>query len=114
MGMCAGVGCLALLWGRHAIAAALTDSPDVQDKAANVLVVLAVHVFADSTNCILGGVLRGMGRQSQGMRFQFAGFYVVGIPVAALLMLLYRKTSFGPSPHGGRKGKSQANSGMTR
>merc|ERR1712203_1279646 len=37
--MCAGVGCLALLWGRHLVAAALTDSEDVQDKAANVLVV---------------------------------------------------------------------------
>lgn len=93
--LAAGLVSLALLFGRQWIAAVLTDSSDVQDKTASVLIVLAIHVFADSTNCILGGVLRGMGRQAMGVRFQFAGFYLVGVPVAVLLMFRYSNTTIG-------------------
>merc|ERR1712039_821576 len=93
--VCATVVSLGLIFGRRAIAAALTSSPEVQAKVANVLLILSVHVFADSANCVLGGVLRGLGRQARGVQFQFSGFYLVGLPVGALLLLRYRNTTIG-------------------
>lgn len=91
--LCAGMASLSLLLGRHAIAAALTSSEDVRRKAADALVVLAVLVFVDCINCVLGGALRGMGRQTRGVCFQFVGFYLVGFPVGALLLLQFGRTT---------------------
>mmetsp|Transcript_145571 Transcript_145571/g.466567 ORF Transcript_145571/g.466567 Transcript_145571/m.466567 type:complete len:510 (+) Transcript_145571:103-1632(+) len=93
--LCAGLVSFGLVAGRHAIAASLTESPAVREKAAKVLLVLAVQVFADSTNCVLGGALRGMGRQARGVQSQFCGFVLVGFPVGALLLSQYRDTEFG-------------------
>ncbi|CAE8631036.1 unnamed protein product, partial [Polarella glacialis] len=96
MGLCgAAVVSLGIILGRHTIAAALDESPDVQAKAADAMLVLAVHVFPDSVNCVLGGALRGMGRQSRGVQFQFAGFYLLGMPLCVLLLHQYRADPFG-------------------
>mmetsp|Transcript_81407 Transcript_81407/g.226746 ORF Transcript_81407/g.226746 Transcript_81407/m.226746 type:complete len:480 (-) Transcript_81407:11-1450(-) len=93
--ICAAFVSFVLLVTRHAIASVLTTSAALQAKSASTMVVLAAHVFADSTNCVLGGALRGMGRQARGAQFQFAGFYLVGFPMGAVLLLLFRNTPFG-------------------
>eukprot|EP00928_Gymnodinium_smaydae_P059023 TRINITY_DN4225_c0_g1_i1.p1 TRINITY_DN4225_c0_g1~~TRINITY_DN4225_c0_g1_i1.p1 ORF type:complete len:518 (+),score=65.18 TRINITY_DN4225_c0_g1_i1:45-1556(+) len=84
-----------LLFGRHYIAVALTTSAELQVKVANTLLLLSVNAFADCLNCVLGGVLRGIGRQSKGVVFQFVGFYLVGFPMGALLLTQYGHTAYG-------------------
>mmetsp|Transcript_145569 Transcript_145569/g.466559 ORF Transcript_145569/g.466559 Transcript_145569/m.466559 type:complete len:80 (+) Transcript_145569:1264-1503(+) len=39
--------------------------------------------------------MRGMGRQTRGVQFQFCGFVLVGFPVGALLLSRYHDTKYG-------------------
>eukprot|EP00928_Gymnodinium_smaydae_P059024 TRINITY_DN4225_c0_g2_i1.p1 TRINITY_DN4225_c0_g2~~TRINITY_DN4225_c0_g2_i1.p1 ORF type:complete len:504 (+),score=54.58 TRINITY_DN4225_c0_g2_i1:52-1563(+) len=84
-----------LFFGRHSIAAAFSTSSALQDTVATTLIVLSFNAFADCLNCTLGGVLRGIGRQSKGVLFQVVGFYLVGFPLGALLVTKYGHRSFG-------------------
>lgn len=90
--MCATVVSMVLLVGRRWITRCLTTSPAVQAKSSSVLLVLAVHVFPDCINCVLGGALRGMGRQVRGVQFQFSGFYLVGLPIVVVVLLGLRNS----------------------
>eukprot|EP00928_Gymnodinium_smaydae_P059025 TRINITY_DN4225_c0_g3_i1.p1 TRINITY_DN4225_c0_g3~~TRINITY_DN4225_c0_g3_i1.p1 ORF type:complete len:499 (+),score=36.08 TRINITY_DN4225_c0_g3_i1:39-1535(+) len=84
-----------LVVGRHYIAATMTTSVELQRKVATTFSVLSISVFADCLNCVLGGVLRGIGRQSRGVLFQFFGFYLVGFPTGAFLFINYGHSDLG-------------------
>ncbi len=47
----------------------------------------------DSTNCVSSGLLRGLGLQKIGALIQFIGYYIFGIPIAALVKFLQRFVS---------------------
>jgi MATE family multidrug resistance protein len=53
--------------------------------AATVLAVLAVSLPGDGMNCVLGGVLRGAGRQGLGAALNVVTYWCLGLPLSWLL-----------------------------
>uniref|UniRef100_A0A383V4G4 Protein DETOXIFICATION n=1 Tax=Tetradesmus obliquus TaxID=3088 RepID=A0A383V4G4_TETOB len=72
------------LWGRHLVAL-FTNDPAVIASCCSVLPLLAGLVFFDGVNAVVGGCLRGAGRQMLGAAINFIGYWVVGVPLAAWL-----------------------------
>ncbi|XP_077993165.1 multidrug and toxin extrusion protein 1-like [Glandiceps talaboti] len=56
--------------------------------ASSVIPLTAIHCFPDSFSCILSGVLRGCGRQLIGAVVNLVTFYVIGLPLASVLMFV--------------------------
>lgn len=54
-----------------------------------MLPLLAFLVFLDGINSVVSGVLRGSGRQLLGAVCNFWGYFVVGLPLSALLAFKY-------------------------
>ncbi|KDO30696.1 hypothetical protein SPRG_04598 [Saprolegnia parasitica CBS 223.65] len=73
-------------------------------KTQRALYFLALFEFVDGMNCVVQGILRGMGRQSIGAYVNAAAYYGVGIPMAALfgfyfegnVLGLWAGITFGP------------------
>lgn len=53
--------------------------------AGRVFPLLAAALPGDGMNAVLGGVLRGAGRQTLGAAMNLLTFWVLGLPLAALL-----------------------------
>ena len=51
---------------------------------AQILVILSVYVIADGLSNVLGGVVKGVGKQLLATPFVFFSYYAVGLPLAAL------------------------------
>jgi MATE family multidrug resistance protein len=59
-------------WGRHLVAL-FTNDPAVVASCCTVLPLLAGLVFFDGVNAVVGGCLRGAGRQMLGAGINFIG-----------------------------------------
>ncbi|KXZ45349.1 hypothetical protein GPECTOR_56g446 [Gonium pectorale] len=79
--------CLAggLFAGRHHVAKVFTLQPDVVHNVGRLMPALAASVLGDGVIAVLGGILRGSGRQSLGAALNLVGYWAVGCPVALLL-----------------------------
>ncbi|KAI9187866.1 ethionine resistance protein [Blastocladiella emersonii ATCC 22665] len=77
-----------LLAARTRWANIFTSDPDVVRLVASVLPIVAVFQFADGGVCVLGGILRGCGKQAVGAAFSLVSYYVVGLPLAMVLTFL--------------------------
>jgi MATE family multidrug resistance protein len=80
----------AALAARRSLGFAFTADPAVAAAAAPVVAVMAVCMVGDGVNAVLGGALRGAGRQALGAALYVASFWAVGLPVAAALAFAAR------------------------
>ena len=84
MAMQAGLAVLALTT-RHATPYIFTQDPDVVEHAAHIFIFMAWCMLGDGVNATSQGVLRGAGRQAVGAVCNLVAYWMVGLPLAALL-----------------------------
>nr|XP_043639933.1 protein DETOXIFICATION 12-like [Erigeron canadensis] len=70
---------------RHIFGYIFTNDKEVVDYVAKIAPFLCLHIVMDSLQGALSGVARGVGWQDLGAYANLAAFYLVGVPVAALL-----------------------------
>jgi MATE family multidrug resistance protein len=70
---------------RFEIPKLLINDPVAVERAATLLLAIVPYEVVDATNCVIQGIYRGTGRQHMAARLNAIAFYVVGIPLAALL-----------------------------
>ncbi|XP_054781448.1 protein DETOXIFICATION 14-like [Prosopis cineraria] len=74
------------LWGlRHVLGYAFNSDHEVVRYVASITPLLSLSIFFDSFQAVLSGVARGCGWQHVGAYVNIGAFYVVGVPVGALL-----------------------------
>ncbi|KDO18436.1 hypothetical protein SPRG_16206 [Saprolegnia parasitica CBS 223.65] len=79
----------------NVLPALFINDPDAIAETQRALYLLALFEFVDGTNCVVQGILRGMGRQSIGAYVNAAAYYGVGIPMAALFGFYFEGNVFG-------------------
>ena len=77
--------CIIVLSTRNIAGFLFTDEPKVARAAAPVFMAMAFCIFGDGINAVLGGVLRGAGRQDLGAVLNLIVFWLVGLPIAGIL-----------------------------
>ncbi|KAL4376495.1 hypothetical protein GQ457_02G006350 [Hibiscus cannabinus] len=70
---------------RHIFGYIFSNEEAVVDYIAQIIPLLCISVFMDSLQAVLSGVARGTGWQHIGAYVNLGAYYLVGIPVAALL-----------------------------
>ncbi|XP_071715812.1 protein DETOXIFICATION 14-like [Rutidosis leptorrhynchoides] len=76
----------AIVFGnRHVFGYIFTNEKEVVDYVTKIAPLLCINIIMDSLQGTLSGVARGVGWQHLGAYVNLAAFYLVGIPVAALL-----------------------------
>ncbi|KAK1416095.1 hypothetical protein QVD17_31883 [Tagetes erecta] len=70
---------------RHIFGYIFTNEKEVVDYVTKIAPLLCINIIMDSLQGTLSGVARGVGWQHLGAYANLAAFYLVGIPVAALL-----------------------------
>eukprot|EP01135_Chromosphaera_perkinsii_P006832 Nk52_evm5s612 gene=Nk52_evmTU5s612 len=85
------VSTLVTIFRKHIPGLYVTDEK-VADLVSMILPFLCANQIAEAIQAVSSGVLRGCGRQNLGALFNFIGYYVLGMPVAAFLSL---KTDLG-------------------
>ena len=71
------------------LAALYTTDPDALGILVTLIKIIAVYVVADAINCAEAGVLRGLGKQSIGAKYQTIVMYGVLLPLAFGLHFQY-------------------------
>ncbi|KAI3516703.1 hypothetical protein L1887_15670 [Cichorium endivia] len=74
-----------VLASRHVFGYIFTNEKEVVDYVTKMVPLLCLNIIMDSLQGTLSGVARGVGWQHLGAYVNLAAFYLVGIPVAALL-----------------------------
>ena len=77
-----------LIIGRTFIAKLFTDDKDVIKMFGEVAPYVGLVMVFDGLQIAGAGALRGLGRQHLGMLFNFMAFYLVGVPLGALLVFV--------------------------
>jgi Na+-driven multidrug efflux pump len=80
-----GLLVLLIITQGRALVGLFTTDPAVITSSCAVLPLLAILVFFDGLNSVVSGVLRGSGRQMLGATVNAFGYFVVGLPLCALL-----------------------------
>ncbi|KAJ7975781.1 Protein DETOXIFICATION [Quillaja saponaria] len=75
----------ALFCFRHLLGYTYSNEKEVVDNVAEMVPLLCLSVSVDSLLGVLSGVARGSGWQEVGAYVNLGAYYIVGIPVAALL-----------------------------
>ncbi|GMJ07833.1 hypothetical protein like AT1G66780 [Hibiscus trionum] len=70
---------------RHVFGYIFSNDEEVVNYIAQMIPLLCISVFMDSLQAVLSGVARGIGWQHIGAYVNLGAYYLVGIPVAALL-----------------------------
>ncbi|KAI4352154.1 hypothetical protein L6164_006433 [Bauhinia variegata] len=73
---------------RHVLGYAYSNERQVVKYVAVMTPLICLSVFMDSLQAVLSGVARGSGWQHVGAYVNLGAFYLVGIPVAAVLGFL--------------------------
>ncbi|KAG0679365.1 hypothetical protein C6P40_001601 [Pichia californica] len=76
------VNCIGLTLSASKIAYVFSKDLDVIKLAAKVLIIGAIYQIPDCMACVLGGILRGQGRQYIGGWLNLISYYVLSLPVA--------------------------------
>uniref|UniRef100_A0A7M4F2M3 Solute carrier family 47 member 2 n=1 Tax=Crocodylus porosus TaxID=8502 RepID=A0A7M4F2M3_CROPO len=87
--LCTGRGLWALVLLRRCLLFCSLNREIIQLVAWVMPVYIAFHLF-EAACCTTSGVLRGSGRQKFGAILNAIGYYVVGLPVAILLLFVAR------------------------
>ncbi|RKP39743.1 mate-domain-containing protein [Dimargaris cristalligena] len=64
------------IWGH-----VFTDSPVVIELVAMLMKIAAVYQICDGVSAVVGGILRGQGRQKLGALLSLPGYYMIAIPI---------------------------------
>ena len=83
------VGSLFLGLPSQCIALVTTD-PDVVSMATALAPLVAFSWVGDHHNCVLGGVVRGLGDQHAGAKANLFGHYAIGVPLGILLAFKFQ------------------------
>lgn len=70
---------------RHSIGSVFSNDPDVIDLTVRTVIVLVFAVLVDAPGAVLGGILRGVGRQSVGGYLNLFAYYVLATPLGIAL-----------------------------
>ncbi|XP_054808157.1 protein DETOXIFICATION 14-like isoform X1 [Prosopis cineraria] len=70
---------------RDVLGHVFSNEPDVIHSVTNISPLLVMSVFVDSLQGTLTGIARGSGWQHIGAYVNFGAYYVIGIPLAAIL-----------------------------
>jgi multidrug resistance protein, MATE family len=62
-----------------------SEDPEVQAKVAEVMPVVAIAQFFDSTTALVNGLVRGLGRQFIGGFINLGVYYILAVPLALFL-----------------------------
>ncbi|KDO21373.1 hypothetical protein SPRG_13686 [Saprolegnia parasitica CBS 223.65] len=92
LGLTAATGvlvALVLVAARAYIPKWIVNDPRTIAQAQHTLLVLAIFEVLDGVNCTAKGILRAMGKQHLGVYVSLLAYYVVGVPLAALVGLYY-------------------------
>ncbi|XP_065908684.1 multidrug and toxin extrusion protein 1-like [Dysidea avara] len=81
-----GIMEMVLLFSFRNIGELFTSDRDVIETIGKVTYLLAVFVFTDNTQAVLGGVLRGCGKQLLVAVSNIGSFYLLGLPVSLTLV----------------------------
>ncbi|KAI9148598.1 ethionine resistance protein [Blastocladiella emersonii ATCC 22665] len=71
-------------WGRI-----FNNNENVIKLVASVLPVCALFQFADGGVCVVGGILRGCGKQKIGALLNLVSYYLIGLPAALLFTFTF-------------------------
>eukprot|EP00252_Welwitschia_mirabilis_P004374 TRINITY_DN14721_c0_g1_i7.p1 TRINITY_DN14721_c0_g1~~TRINITY_DN14721_c0_g1_i7.p1 ORF type:complete len:192 (+),score=40.43 TRINITY_DN14721_c0_g1_i7:117-692(+) len=80
-----GLGAAASTRVSNELGAGNTEDPKVTLSITTMMPILAISSIVDGFQGILSGIARGCGQQKWGAIANLAAYYVVGIPVAAIL-----------------------------
>ncbi|KAA3453056.1 protein DETOXIFICATION 18-like [Gossypium australe] len=81
---------VALAFGHNIWAAFFTDTASIINQFASITPFLLISIAIDSFQGILSGVARGSGWQVLAVWANFGTFYLIGMPVAALLAFKFK------------------------
>lgn len=70
---------------RHYVALPFTDDEAVGNKVASLVYIACLFQVSDGVQAAIGGVMRGMGHQKTVAAMNFAGFWVIGVSLGAVL-----------------------------
>ena len=80
------VALIIMLWpSRRILGEFFSNTEAVSDLVAKLLPISCIFMMADSIQSTAGGVLRGLGRQKLVLGLNLIGFWVLAVPVGALL-----------------------------
>jgi MATE family multidrug resistance protein len=63
----------------------MSSSDDVADKVADLIPISCVFMMFDAMQATTGGTLRGLGRQKLVLLLNLCGYWLLAVPVGALL-----------------------------
>jgi len=78
-----------LILTRYQLTKLFTQDHEVLEAVADVTLAVGTFQLFDSMNSVCAGVFRGLGKQTYGAMTNFIGFYVIGLPLGALLCFKY-------------------------
>ncbi|XP_077596277.1 multidrug and toxin extrusion protein 1-like [Stigmatopora nigra] len=84
-----------LALSRDILAYIFTTEKDIVERVAHVLKMYSVGHIADSVAAVMGGIVRGAGKQTMGAICSLVGYYVVGFPIGVSLMFPIHLGIFG-------------------
>ena len=62
-----------------------SNDPQLSSLIAQTLIVLAFYIVFDGLSAVLGGAIRGAGKQLLASPFVLGSYYILALPAAALL-----------------------------
>nr|CCA24352.1 Multidrug/Oligosaccharidyllipid/Polysaccharide (MOP) Flippase Superfamily putative [Albugo laibachii Nc14] len=78
------MGALCVLF-RNYIPLILINDRESVSEASNALLVFVWYAVMDGLNCVIQGIYRGAGRQNIAAKVNAVSYYLIGLPIAALL-----------------------------
>ncbi|XP_064637379.1 multidrug and toxin extrusion protein 1-like [Lineus longissimus] len=79
--------CILLIALRWEMPKIFSSDAEVIEMAANLMPIMALHLFMDGSNGGLSGILRGCGRHMTGVAISLSEYIVLAIPLSVALML---------------------------
>ncbi|KAK1941064.1 Multidrug and toxin extrusion protein 1 [Phytophthora citrophthora] len=74
---------------RHQIPLLVINDPVAIQRASDALLVMVPYEIIDSLNCVIQGIYKGAGWQNMAAKTNVLAFYVIGIPLGALLSFYF-------------------------
>ena len=92
MGLVYSVANVAFVFSVKSFWGSIFSSDDtVKSMVAQFLPLMALFNFVDAQQCVLAGIMRGMGKQNLGALFNFIAYWIVGLPLAYTLAIVTEK-----------------------
>lgn len=74
-----------MCWFRKQWGSIFSDDAELSSLIAKILIVLSFYIVFDGLSAVLGGVIRGAGKQLMAAPCVLISYYILGLPAAACL-----------------------------